>query len=1416
MLNLQNSTVQVRRVTIDNSERESSIFLVESSTVLFEEGKLASCGFESPFVVVSSEESASTFGSRIVVSSSEIVWKEDTQPPLVDTLSTSAGISVFGSGLRFDSKIHSSGTGPLFSFGLHPSSGEIVPLRPDSSTTTHLSACSLVNMSSSCASNCESLPSLKFGSCVSQTLVGCSLSRSSNHQSGTGMLDINMGGSLLCQNSSFSQCTRTSNAATTEQYQHYNSTHSRYTLPTGVTSLSFVLCTFNTKTFNLVEDRGGSAIFLLDVKATLSISKCFFHKCTVTGKSNDGGAIQYYSRAATESGVSLLDSSFTECASTYNFDFSSAGAIVADHTGPSTISNCIFDNCWAGGRGGARYLIATPSLLFNCAFLGCYTNAYGGGLLLVATPSVEMKFVQFRGCSAKNPTASSDVATLIVSQTLLTSTSVQFCDSTSGSPNIYHGDTSSPDGSLIPQVRHVTVVSSSVKIVGTTATVSMTMSEKIKGKMGVLLEGANVPRLVFLTFGTSTTPSTTATADFTLSTTTILPTLESGKTYTIRSWSFPYDQAGVDGVTGSTIDPTTASIAISGYYFREGSYQMKVKTDNQDELTISLTSPTLSSLTGTFGMSATDSSKLRYAREYEVKSIVFNSKSLSQPTPLSFSIPYPSARLTTIAQVNSTDWVTLSFEGSGFVAESYIITLSGRDEDGLTHETTITRAPTSLTALPVVNMSLYPLDEASLRYGMEYTITSMISTDTFQNVVLDVNSFSTSPEPARITSLTLTGYDELDKTAVFSVEGRVLVENEKYTVNVLSSSSAAFCFNFTASSTTSGEGSGILFSADSSKVELKYNTAYTISTVEDQSGDELILHSTFTFSTIEEPTRLVKLNVAKYDDDETTVFVELIGQKLGSTGIYSVELSLDCDVVHTIDISLTSESKWIGSAILYPSSSCELEYGKTYDVSNFTQTLNSFTSSHFFEPNTLEIEPEPARITSLKLTGYDELDKTAFFSVEGRVLVENEKYTVNVLSSSSAAFCFNFTASSTNRGEGSGILFSADSSKVELRYNATYTVSTVEDKNGDELILQSPFPFTTIEEPGRVMKIGDVVAVNDSNTTTVALVGHHMQIGTFSLELVNVVNETEKPVITASFESATTGLASASLYPTAELKYGGTYRLVKMTTTMENARPVHVEPSLSFIVTDEPSRLTGIGTVVAEDSDRRVKIALTGIKMTNGPFILTLNNSKTLTATFGADGKSGTMSAILFSQDDSKVELEYDTKYTVTGLTDKDNKPTFFHSSLSFVTPFEPARLVKLNVPKYDDDETRIFVELIGQKLGTTGSYSVELSLDSDVKHTIDISLTSESKWIGSAILYPSSSCELEYGKTYEVSNFTHTLNSFTSSHFFEPNTLEIEPEPSRIESFISASLSKTRSMMTAKFEGRAFKSGMGPVIVEI
>ncbi|KAK2963932.1 hypothetical protein BLNAU_1009 [Blattamonas nauphoetae] len=1153
MLNLRNSTVHVRQVTIDNSERESSIFLVESSTVLFEDGRLVSCGLESPFVVVSSEESPSRFGSRIVVSSSEIVWTSDTQPPLVDTLSTSAAISVFGSGLRLDSKILSSGTGPLFSFGLTPSTGEIVRLRPDSTTTTHLSACSLLNMSSSCASNCESLPSLKLGSCVSQTLLGCSLSRSSNHQSGTGMLDINMGGSLLCQNSSFSHCTRTSNSAKTEQYKHYNSTRSQYTFPAGVTSVSFILCTFNEMTFSTQEGSvGGAAIYLHDVTTTLSISKCFFHKCTVTKSDNDGGAVNYYSPSTTGTGLSVIDSSFTECASTSEHQFSTAGAVIANLPKPSTISNCFFEKCWAQGRAGALYIYTTPSTITNCAFIGCYSNTYGGGLF----------FNSFRACEAKKPVSSRDMAAIPLKSAILNSTSIQFCDSTSGSPNVYDGDTQFSDGLLIPQVRNATVVSSSVEIVGTTATVSMTMSEKIKGQMGVLLEGANVPRLVFLTFGSSTTPSTTATADFALSSTTILPILESGKTYTIRSWSFPHGQAGVDGVTGSTINPTTASITFSGHLFREGTHQMKVKTANQDELTISLTSPTLSSLSGQFGMSATDSSKLRYAREYEVKSIVFNSKSLSQLTPLSFSIPYPSARVTKIAQVNSTDWLTLSFGESGFVAESYIITLSGQDQDGLTHETTITRAPTSLTALPVVNMSLHPLNEASLKYGMEYTITSMISTDTFQNVVLDVNSFSTSPEPARITSLTLSGYDELDKTA--------------------------------------------------------------------------------------------------------------------------------------------------------------------------------------------------------------------FFSVEGRVLVANEKYTINVLSSSSATFSFSFSASSTTRGEGSAILFSDDPSKVELDYCTDFIVSRVEDKNGDELILQSPFPFTTIEEPGRVMKIGDVVAVNDSNTTTVALVGHHMQIGTFSLELVNVVDDTEKPVITASFESATTGQASASLHPTVELKYGETYRLVKMTTTMENARSVHVEPSLSFIVGVEPPRLTEVGTVVAEDSDRRVKIALTGIKMTNGPFTLTLNNSKTLTASFGADGESGTVSAILFSQDVSKVDLEYDTEYTVTGLTDKDNKPTFFHSSLTFRTPVEPTRLVKLNIAKYDDDETTVFVELIGQKLGTTGSYSVELSLDGDVKHTIDFSLTSESKWIGSALLYPSSSCELEYGKTYDVTNFTHTLNSITSSHFFEPNTLEL------------------------------------------
>ncbi|KAK2964026.1 hypothetical protein BLNAU_1107 [Blattamonas nauphoetae] len=781
-----------------------------------------------------------------------------------------------------------------------PSLWEIVPLRPDCMTTSYLSACSLLNMSSSCASNCESLPSLKLGSCVSQTLLGCSLSRSSNHQSGTGMLDINMGGSLLCQNSSRIQ-----------------------------------------------------------------------------------GAIQYCSPSTTGTYFSLVDSSFTECASTYDSEYSTSGAVFIYIPGPSTITNCFFDKCWAGGRGSALYLMTSPSTITNCAFFECRTNAYGGGLFVRAVPSMEMTFVQFRGCSAKTPASSSDVATANVLTTIMNSTSIRFCDSTSRSPNVYHCDSSSSDGSLIPQVeRSAAVVSSSVEIVGTTATVSMSMSEKIKGQMGVLLEGANVPRLVFLTFGTSTTPSTTASADFTLSSTTILPTLTSGKTYTLRSWSFPYGQAGVDGVASELIDTTTASFLLSGYHFREGSYKMKVKTENQDELTLFLESPSFSSLTGQFGMSATDSSKLRYTREYEVKSIVFNSASLRQPSLLSFSIPYPEARLTQIAQVNSTDWVTLSFEGSGFVAESYIITLSGRDEDGLTHETTITRAPTSPTALPVVNMSLYPLDEASLRYGMEYTITSMISSDTFQNVVLDVTSFSTIPEPARITSLRLTGYDALEKTAFFSVEGRAFIANEKYSVNVLSSSSTAFYFGFTASSTTSGEGSAILFSDDPSKVELKYNTAYTVSNVTDKNGVELILHSTFAFS--------------------------------------------------------------------------------------------------------------------------------------------------------------------------------------------------------------------TIDEPGRVMKNGDAVAVNDSNTTTIALVGHNMQIGAFWLELVNVVDETEKPVISASFDSATTGQASASLYPTAELKYGMTYRLVKMTTTMANARPIHVEPSLSFIVTDEQGskfpQSTDHVTIPFESSFFRMKV----------------------------------------------------------------------------------------------------------------------------------------------------------------------------------------------------------------------------------
>ncbi|KAK2950879.1 hypothetical protein BLNAU_14181 [Blattamonas nauphoetae] len=162
-----------------------------------------------------------------------------------DSPDSADGISVVGMNVALESKMLLSGTGPLFSFGLFEHGPYHHPVRPSLEMETDLINSHLFNISSQSSPSRTNSGGLLFGSNVNQRLVGCSISRSSNHQRGTSMMDPNLGGCLLYQNTSFSKGVSQSNAGQTISYEN-RIQGQRYVLSDKtVESITFTLCTFD-------------------------------------------------------------------------------------------------------------------------------------------------------------------------------------------------------------------------------------------------------------------------------------------------------------------------------------------------------------------------------------------------------------------------------------------------------------------------------------------------------------------------------------------------------------------------------------------------------------------------------------------------------------------------------------------------------------------------------------------------------------------------------------------------------------------------------------------------------------------------------------------------------------------------------------------------------------------------------------------------------------------------------------------------------------------------------------------------------------------------------------------------------------------------------------------------------------------
>ncbi|KAK2957942.1 hypothetical protein BLNAU_7118 [Blattamonas nauphoetae] len=499
---------------------------------------------------------------------------------------TEDGVTIIGIGLLVDSTSFPAGTGPLFSFGLSDEQHlpEIMHSLPMETT---LIGSLLVNVTSRMV---ERKTSMLFGGGMNQRVVGSEIDQSVNHDSGTAMMDGNLGGNVRCVNTSFWECRREGNIDPWFINQNITQTdigRKVFDASCTATLISYSLCTFEDMTVAAGDRTGGAAISIYQAAASLSVKECFFQKCQVAAPNDDGGAICMWGAADAQQSFQLERSSFSECKS-IGTDSNHAGCIVLLNTSV-TISDSFFENSSAQFDGALTLYTNTHSILSNCAFVLCSASDRGGAVGVYHDATFSFSFLQFRDCTLISTSSAQDVFFYTLTFMQVPKDNFTHCDSTSGLHNVYFRTGSSSTSDLIPQITSPPTISDiSIQFddVRALATVSVTASKAIGGTMGILLDGLLVPRLIHVTFGTDTEPSQTGSAVVSSGPLGVLPKEE----YKVLNHSFAavFLPPRIIHCVCSLKDANTSVMIVSGWELEEGDYVMRVEGPVGVEKEISL------------------------------------------------------------------------------------------------------------------------------------------------------------------------------------------------------------------------------------------------------------------------------------------------------------------------------------------------------------------------------------------------------------------------------------------------------------------------------------------------------------------------------------------------------------------------------------------------------------------------------------------------------------------------------------------------------------------------------------------------------------------------------------------------------------------------------------------------------------
>ncbi|KAK2949982.1 hypothetical protein BLNAU_15125 [Blattamonas nauphoetae] len=777
-------------------------------------------------------------------------------------------LSVSGMGLSLSDCELCPGTGPLIgSLGL---SAEAMTTTLPTSIETQLIGSALHNMTS-CLGKEQA-----DGDCevsLSQLMMGTGVCWSTNHLYGTGIVDMNRGGSVLCLNSSFVSCTLDAT------YKNKS-----FTTRTNITSqyslITFSFCTFK----GCTSTSEGGAIYCKIEAVTIQIKGCSFHSCS---SSSWGGAL-YFTLSSLSMSVSLESSSFVGCYSaTYG------GSVRFNSVPTISVADCAFLDSSAQNYGGSLAISSWDAdssyqnLITNCLFQNSrQTNSSstygGGGIYFNSCPSVKLSFLQFRQCSAA--TGKGHDIYVSGSPPTLNANTVSNCDSQTTKSNylVYVTNTSTDRSNLLSStLTALRIISLSAIPKGDSADLVVRVDKAMTGKLLVLISNVNGERQP----GSGAFPNIVIAASLSGHVVSF-DGVELDAPVVLESVSCSLDESG-----------TTATITLGGRKLPIGKY--KVILHDGWFFEVELSSDSEGFVVGSHRLDEIgDGTKWKEQSVW----IVSGMECVSEPSidvlvrnTTYFTIPVVPSKVTGIGWPSLNKKKTeVSFEivGSGFPLSITSVSLKRG-------ERTIASSSASMMSSTSISVSFaarFTEDENSCEFGATYELSTIAASKT---ITVPSDLSITIPSPPTLTSISCPLSASDANLVVLTVGGENLADGQ-YFVVVQKGSEPSITIEIQIASNAGAVpllafGSGVL----------EYSGTYSVTRMWSESVDALVSSGALSFTVDSAPARIESVLCVLSDDSEKKE------AKLTLTGS-----SLPLDKLITITIQqLSSVGQIVGSPV---------------------------------------------------------------------------------------------------------------------------------------------------------------------------------------------------------------------------------------------------------------------------------------------------------------------------------------------------------------------------------------------------------------------------------------------------------------------------------------------------------------------